>query len=96
MTEQKLQHITLRLDAHHISLNVPRTQEHLYRRAAELLNEKYRFYKKRMQASSAEMLWVYVALDIAVTFCSEAHSKSLEPVEEIIKELNNKILQQIK
>jgi hypothetical protein len=95
MTEQRQQHITLRLDAHHISLNVPSEQEHLYRKAAELLNEKYRFYKRRMQASSAEMLWVYVALDIAVTFCSEAHAKSLEPVKEIIKELNNKILQHI-
>ena len=35
MTEQRKQHITLQLDAHHISLNVPADKEHLYRKAAE-------------------------------------------------------------
>ena len=33
MNERK-QHITLQLDAHHISLNVQADKEHLYRKAA--------------------------------------------------------------
>ena len=58
MTEQRKQHITLQLDAHHISLNVIADQEHLYRNATKILNEKYRHYQRKMQTSSAEQLWV--------------------------------------
>ena len=45
MNERK-QHITLQLDAHHISLNVQADKEHLYRKAAEVINERYRHYQK--------------------------------------------------
>jgi cell division protein ZapA (FtsZ GTPase activity inhibitor) len=95
MTEPRKQHITLQLDAHHISINVPAHQEHLYRDAAKILNDKYRHYQRRMQNSSAEQLWVYVALDMAVNLCADAHTKNLQPVEEKIKEINNIILKQI-
>jgi cell division protein ZapA (FtsZ GTPase activity inhibitor) len=93
--EQRKQHITLHLDAHNISINVPADQEHLYRKAANILNDKYSSYQKRMQTSSAEQLWVYVALDMAVNFCADAHANRLQPINEKIKELNNKILQQL-
>ena len=96
MTGQRKQHITLRLDAHQISINVPAEQEHLYRRAAKILNNKYHIYQKRMQSTSAELLWVYVALEMAVNFSAEVHANRLEPIDEKIKELNNKILQQLK
>ena len=46
MTEQRKQHITLRLDAHTLSINVPADNEHLYRKAANVLNEKYRSYQR--------------------------------------------------
>ena len=95
MSDQRKQHITLRLDAHSISINVPADNEHLYRKAASILNEKYRSYQRRMQTTSAEQLWVYVALDVAVNFCADAHANRLQPVDEKIKELNNKILQQL-
>jgi cell division protein ZapA (FtsZ GTPase activity inhibitor) len=92
---QRMQHITLRLYAHHLSINVPADEEHLYRKAAELLNEKYLFYKDKMKNKSAELLWVYVALDIAVTNCEQDYSTRLEPIDQKIKELNNTILQQL-
>ena len=41
MSELRKQHITLQLDSHHISINVLAHQEHLYRDAAKILNEKY-------------------------------------------------------
>jgi cell division protein ZapA (FtsZ GTPase activity inhibitor) len=93
MTEQRKQHITLQLDSHHISINVQANQEHLYRDAAKILNEKYRHYQRKMQTSSAEQLWVYVALDMAVNLCAEAHTHNLQPVDEKIKEINNLITQ---
>ena len=96
MTEQRKQHITLQLDSHHISINVPAHQEHLYRDAAKILNEKYRHYQRKMQTSSAEQLWVYVALDMAVNLCADEYANRLQPIDEKIQELNNIILQHIK
>ena len=96
MTEQRKQHITLQLDSHHISINVLAHQEHLYRDAAKILNEKYRHYQRKMQTSSAEQLWVYVALDMAVNLCSESHAQRLQPIDEKVQELNKIILQQLK
>jgi hypothetical protein len=96
MTEQRKQHITLQLDSHHISINVLAHQEHLYRDAAKILNEKYSHYQKKMQTSSAEQLWVYVALDMAVNLCAESHAQRLQPIDEKVQELNKIILQQLK
>lgn len=96
MIEQRKQHITLQLDSHHISINVWANQEHLYRDAAKILNEKYRHYQKKMQTSSAEQLWVYVALDMAVNLCAETHAQRLQPIDEKVQELNKIILQQLK
>ena len=96
MTEQRKQHITLQLDSHHISINVLAHQEHLYRDAAKILNEKYRHYQRKMQISSAEQLWVYVALDMAVNLCAESHAQRLQPIDEKVQELNKIILQQLK
>ena len=96
MSELRKQHITLQLDSHHISINVLAHQEHLYRDAAKILNEKYRHYQKKMQTSSAEQLWVYVALDMAVNLCAETHAQRLQPVDEKVQELNKIILQQLK
>jgi hypothetical protein len=96
MSEQRKQHITLQLDSHHISINVLAHQEHLYRDAAKILNEKYRHYQRKMQTSSAEQLWVYVALDMAVNLCAESHAQRLQPIDEKVQELNKIILQQLK
>jgi cell division protein ZapA (FtsZ GTPase activity inhibitor) len=96
MSELRKQHITLQLDSHHISINVLAHQEHLYRDAAKILNEKYRHYQKKMQTSSAEQLWVYVALDMAVNLCAETHAQRLQPIDEKLQELNKIILQQLK
>ena len=94
--EQRKQHITLQLDAHHISLNVQADKEHLYRKAAEMINERYKHYQRMAPNKSAEQLWVYVALDMAVNLQADAHAHRLQPVDEKIQELNKIILQYIK
>ena len=96
MPETRKQHITLQLDAHHISLNVQADKEHLYRKAAELINERYRYYQKIAPNRSAEQIWVYVALDMAVNFSADAHANRLQPIDEKIQELNKIILQHLK
>ena len=94
--EQRKQHITLQLDAHHISLNVQADKEHLYRKAADMINERYRHYQKLAPNKSAEQLWVYVALDMAVNLQADAHAHRLQPIYEKVHELNKIILQHIK
>lgn len=94
MTQRK-QHITLQLDAHHLSLNVLPDKEHLYRKAAEIINERYKHYQKLAPNRSAEQLWVYVALDMAVNLSADAHANRLQPIDEKLQELNKLILQHI-
>lgn len=86
------QHINLHLDAHMVGLDVPLDQEPNYRRAAELLNKRYQYYLKLRPNASAEQLWMYTALEVAVALQSDVREKSLEPVEKEVKELNEEIL----
>ena len=92
MLNSDKQHINLHLDAHTVGLDVPLDQEPNYRRAAELLNKRYQYYLKLRPNASAEQLWMYTALEVAVALQSDVREKSLEPVEKEVKELNEEIL----
>ena len=85
------QHINLHLDAHSVGLDVPRDQEPNYRAAADLLNRRYQYYLKLRPTASAEQLWMYTALEVAVALQSDAREKSIAPIEKELKELNNLI-----
>jgi len=85
------QHINLHLDAHSVGLDVPREQEPNYRKAAELLNRRFQYYLKLLPNASAEQLWMYTALEVAVALQSDAREKSLVPIEKELKELNDLI-----
>ena len=74
-----------------MGLDVLRDQEPNYRKAAELLNKRYQYYLKLRPNASAEQLWMYTALEVAVALQSDAREKSLVPVEKKIKELNELI-----
>ena len=89
------QHINLHLDAHTVGLDVPRDMEPNYRKAAELLNKRYQYYLKLRPNASAEQLWMYTALEVAVALQSDAREKSLVPVEKEIKELNELIKKEL-
>ena len=90
------QHINLHLDAHTVGLDVQRDQEPNYRKAAELLNKRYQYYLKLRPNASAEQLWMYTALEVAVALQSDARAKSLEPVEKALQNLNEEILSALK
>jgi hypothetical protein len=89
------QHINLHLDAHTVGLDVPREQEPNYRKAAELLNQRYQYYLKLRPTASAEQLWMYTALEVAVALQSDAREKSLIPVEKELKQLNKLITEKL-
>jgi hypothetical protein len=44
---------------------------------------------------SAEQIWVYVALEMAVNLQADAHAHRLQPIEEKVQELNQLILKTI-
>ena len=75
-----------------MGLDVPREAEQNYREAAVLLNKRYQYYLKLRPNASAEQLWMYTALEVAVALESDAREKSLEPVEKALKNLNEEIL----
>ena len=89
------QHINLHLDAHTVGVDVEREQEPIYRKAAQLLNQRYQYYLKLRPNASAEQLWMYTALEVAVSLQSDAREKSLVPVEKEIKELNELIKEKL-
>lgn len=89
------QHINLHLDAHTVGLDVPRDQEPNYRFAAELLNKRYQYYLKLRPNASAEQLWMYTALEIAVALQTDARAKSIAPIEKELKELNQLITEKL-
>ena len=95
MLNSDKQHINLHLDAHTVGLDVPREQEPNYRAAAELLNRRYQYYLKLRPNASAEQLWMYTALEVAVALQSDVREKSLVPVEKELKEINQLILKTI-
>ena len=90
------QHINLRLDAHSVGLDVPRDQEPNYRAAAELLNKRYQYYLKLRPNASAEQLWMYTALEVAVALQSDVREKSLVPVEKELKAMNELLKEVLK
>ncbi len=83
------QHITLRLAAHTVSLDIPREQEQAYREAGDFLNHRYLLYSQRMPQASETQLWLYVALEAALNWKSDARDKSLEPIEKKLTALNS-------
>ena len=79
-----------------MGLDVPRDQEPNYRAAADLLNRRYQYYLKLRPNASAEQLWMYTALEVAVAFQSDVREKSLTPVEKELKRLNEEVLRALK
>ena len=85
------QHINLQIGAHNVSLDVPREAEPLYRKAAVTLNERYQYYQRRMLKASAEQLWLYVALELAVNLHADPTEKSVKAIHAKLEVLNQLI-----
>ena len=89
------QHITLQVGAHHLAYNIAPELEESYRKAAVLLNQRYDFYRSRMPKASAELVWVYVALEVGLNLCDDSRKKNIQPILERVQAMNQKIEQQI-
>ena len=74
-----------------MSLDIDPAKEPTYRDAAEWLNKRYQFYVAHFRNASPEKLWMYVALESAVSLHADVRDKSLEPIKQKLNELNQKI-----
>lgn len=91
MSLSNKQRINLQLDAHHLALEVDRDKEEYYRQAAIMLNKRHKYYVEHFSSASAELLWVYVALEVATNLCSDAQKHSIEPVLKELSDMNREI-----
>ena len=89
------QNIRLQLDTHNVSLTIDRDQEQFYREGAKLLNQRYQYFRQVMPQATTEQLWMYVALQLAVNWRSDAHEKDLRPVEQELAALNELVKQRL-
>lgn len=91
--DSEKQYITLHIGAHRVGLNVPREEEQYYREATKLLNERSQYYLQHYPEASAEMVWMYVALEMATGWQRDTLGKRMQPVEKKLKEMNERIEQ---
>ena len=92
MNENGKQHITLVLDTHRLAFDVEPEKEPNYRKAAQQLNHYFQSYRKQMPKATTDLLWAYVALQMAVNLYDDAREKNLQPLNEKIDQLNQLIL----
>lgn len=91
LSAERSQHIVLKLDTHNVALNIPASQEPLYRDAATLLNDRYHYYQRIRPTASIEELWLYVALEVAVSLQSDVRKTSSNEVDKRAATLNKLI-----
>lgn len=89
------QTIFLQLDCNRIRLIVNRDEEHFYREAAILLNNKFKFYRDAFKNISVTEIWVYAALDVAVNLQQIKENTNLKPIAEKIAEINKLMLTEL-
>ncbi|MBR1922883.1 MAG: cell division protein ZapA [Paludibacteraceae bacterium] len=94
MNERK-QHITLTLDTHRLAFDIDPEKEPNYRQAAQQLNHYFQSYRRQMPKATTDLLWAYVALQMAVNLYNDAREKQLQPIEDKLHELNQLILNNI-
>ena len=96
LSAERSQHIVLKLDTHNVPLNIPASQEPLYRDAATFLNERYHYYQRIRPSATIEEIWLYVALETAVTLQSGVRKSSSSEIDKRASVLNQLINKELK
>lgn len=85
------QNIRLQLDVHPLSLTIDRDLEPFYREGAKLLNQRFQYYRRVMPKATSEQLWMYVALQMAVNYRSDASAMDTKPIAQQLTALDEEI-----
>ncbi|MBQ7192232.1 MAG: cell division protein ZapA [Paludibacteraceae bacterium] len=89
------QHIVLKLGSNPVEMHINRELEPYYRRAANVLNERYEYFKQYKKNASLEQLWMYVALEMGTNLLYE-RGKSTDSDQLPIDQLNEEITKRLK
>lgn len=91
-SEERIQHIVLKFETMpDVPLNVPASQEALYREAAIFIQDRYRFYQRIKPSASIAEIWQFVALETAVSLYGDMRKKKINEVDKRAATLNKLI-----
>ncbi len=91
------QNITIRFGSYDIPMTVKRKDEHLYRKAEELMKQRYAFYTNTYAGQKPESYLIYTMLDIAVQlqYAQESHngndSQLFDKLKPLLEEIEKKL-----
>ncbi len=85
--EDRIVAINLVIDGVSYPMNVPQSQENLYRQAARLINEKLIKYKQHFEGEEETRLITMAAINIAYNLMTKAESISSSNVINKVTEL---------
>lgn len=90
MSENKV-HIIITLNAQRLAFDINREDEPFYRKAQNMLNERFAVYQRKRPNDSAEKIWMYVAFWVAVNLFAQSRDKDIEPYLKAIRDINREI-----
>ncbi len=91
------QNITIRFGSCDIPMTVRRKDEHLYRKAEELMKKRYAFYTDTYKGQDKERYLILTMLDIAVQlqYAQESNNDNssvlLEKLEPLVEEIEKRL-----
>ncbi len=91
------QNITIRFGTYDIPMTVRRKDEHLYRKAEELMKQRHAFYTNTYAGQRPDQYLVLTMLDIAVQLQTALESNTgneslvLERLTPLLKEIEDKL-----
>jgi cell division protein ZapA (FtsZ GTPase activity inhibitor) len=83
--------INVQISGMRIPLNIPRSDEELYRKAEKLVNRYLEKYQKQYNQRPSEEILILVAFQIAVIVSKQELSEDKVPLAEKIEELDNEL-----
>lgn len=89
-TSDKLQ-IRLLINNQPYMYTVPREKEELFRKAADLINNKFNVYRTAQPNHSAERYSTTVLVDIAVQLLQLQKDKNVDPLVTAMEKLNDEV-----
>lgn len=83
--------ITLRVAGDLFPLTVRRNEEELYRKAADMIDNKLNFFRERYGEGIADKQMKMVALNIAFNLIKKEHLQDTSPIFERLEDLDKEI-----
>ena len=88
--------ITLSVAGDKFQLNIRRSEEELYRRAAKMIDDKLNFFRNKYGEGIADKQLKMVALNIALNLVKNEYAQDAGPVFERLEQLDREVQELLK